>query len=204
MQNRNLYFVTDDQRPNFPIATAANYFQIIVLPNSLGALDWFDWNNSGCLVCESPNPSFAISMVRYLRRHWINLPTVLYSVTHGKPMPITGFPEFARVFGRVPSDGLLINELIHLARTDETGTPSPLELRQRFGKLGNQERKVLNLSLQGETSKEIAEQLNIRYQTVDKYRRNALQRMKAKNLVVLLRQWFRSIERDSQPDLKPT
>ena len=62
----------------------------------------------------------------------------------------------------------------------------------------------VSVSENWETSKEIAEQLNIRYQTVDKYRRNALPRMKAKNLVVLLRQWFRSIERDSQPDRKPT
>ena len=196
MQTKKLYFVTDYQEPEFPIVTAEQYFKVKILSRVTDDFSWFDWNSCGCLVCETQNHGFAVSMVNALRMRWINLPTVWLSRRNGGLMHRTCFGPFSRVFVGGTNGQLLIRELIDLAGTDEIGTPSPLELRKRFGRLGNQERRVLTLSLQGQTSKEIAAKLGIRYQTVDKYRRNALQRMKAKNLVVLLRRLFGSIYRD--------
>ena len=234
MERCNLYFVTDREFPEFPLRALSADFVVIRVARPTLDVNWFDWGRSGCLVCETANPDFAISTVEALRSSWINMPTILYAASAGEVQvassPVseggrggtlaerTGFSPpsqisdsssqwsklasrtcqfaFSRTFECGEDISAVRGEMQVALEHDKAGSPSPLEIRQRFGRLANQERRVLDMSLQGKSSKEIARILNIRYQTVDKYRRNALHRMKAKNLILLLRQLFASMYRN--------
>lgn len=148
---------------------------------------WFDWSRPSCFIFAFCDPNRSREFFNFLRDCWINAPTVLLCPDDFKPKDYCYFGFSAIVAEGNAEAGNVISQLIE---QDQTGNPSPFELRLRFGRLGRQERRVLMLSLQGLSSKEIAEEMDIRYQTVDKYRRNALTRMRAKNLVVLQRQLF--------------
>lgn len=361
MKIRNLYFVSENERTQFPLSAVADEFEVVRLRYPVEDPQWFDWERPACFICETSSVRFASAVLEQLRHAWISIPSVLYSTGSDSQIGRNSFAAVARVYYRdsgsnssahyfdsqdddfddfdsdlrdfdsdlrdidtyqpgsdsyepdsdfdlpdfdpaemreepnggpnsgssnlkaanrrvqqdlqpstshprrgkrlshqdpadpspfqsttghdhaeideaevdqaevdqtvqagnvggssflegTPHDeslrddpfltaGDLIAELLSLVEADMTGSPSPFELRKRLGRLSNQERVVLNLSLQGQTSREIAALLEIRSQTVDKYRRNALQRMRANNLVELLRQLYESLYRDWEPSL---
>ena len=201
MTPRNLYFATNCEHPEFPLSAAAKHFHPIGIPREPDDQSWFDWEKPGCLVCESQDSGYISRLLQQIRSSWISVPTVLFCPTELKDIPEIQTSGFSLVISAEFDADFIMQKLIETVDRDRLGDPSPLQLRRRFGKLANQERRVLKLSLNGQTSKEIASKLEIRYQTVDKYRRNALHRMQAKNLVVLLRQLYSAMNLDSQNQL---
>ena len=199
MKIRNLYFVTDTEHPLFPFSAAEKRYQLIAVPDDPENQNWFDWERSGCLVCESQSPEFISSVLEKIRAQWISVPTLLFCATDLKEILDVPTSKFTSVLSADFSADSIISKLDEIVDQDDIGDPSPLELRRRFARLANQERRVLKLSLKGQTSKEIAAKLAIRYQTVDKYKRNALHRMKAKNLIVLMRQLYSAMIWESRP-----
>ena len=193
MSSRILYFVTDCDFPRFPLTAISRQFRLVSIPPEFSNSDWFNWEASGCLVFECIEWSTAISLLEFIRSQWISLPSALFGsgVTHSTAETRTA--GFSAVFQETVEVSSLADELKLMMDIDHQGDPSPLEIRQRFGRLANQERKVLQLSLEGLTSKEIALQLGIRSQTVDKYKRNGLARMKTRNMTLLLRQLYQSM-----------
>lgn len=205
MISRFLYFVTDCDSPIFPLSAIARHFQVVSIPNSLDDMYWFNWEASGCLVFEFQYLESAIHLLDQIRSEWISIPAVFFdpnpdSLLSGYPSAGYRTATFTSVLTADSNIPELVVQLEGLINRDRVGHPSPLEIRQRFGSLANQERKVLQLSLDGLTSKEIARRIGIRSQTVDKYKRNALVRMKARNLMTLLRQLFQSLSQRFEGD----
>lgn len=193
MPARLLYFVTDCDSPQFPRAFLNDYYPLVLVQSDFASTDWINWDASGCMVIEMRDPFAAVALLERIRLQWISLPAIMQlPTTGGPPPPIQRF-GFSAVIrpGHHPLRLVLLIEA--LLKQDQAGRPSPWELRQRLGRLTGQERRVLEMSLRGDSSREIADRLNIRYQTVDKYRRNALVRMKAVNLVDLLHQLYLSL-----------
>ena len=198
MKNRILYFVSDGAKPEFPLSAAEKHFQVVAVPDDPENQNWFDWEKSGCLVCEPKSSNFISSVLQKIREQWISVPTVLFCATDLKAILDVQTSEFTAVLSADFDADSIFEKIGEVIKKDSQGDPSPLELRRRFAKLANQERRVLKLSLRGQTSKEIAEILDIRYQTVDKYKRNALHRMKARNIIVLMRELYRAMNWESR------
>lgn len=192
MQSHTVYYISDKKQQGFPIRRLGSGFQVIILKSeNLSELNWCRWESPGCLVCESSNNWFAREVLRSLRANWLNLPTLLFCVSRGTG---TEMSATVRDYSLVADDGLNLEEIRDqlrcLIEQDLAGDPSGFSFRQRFGSLRRQERKVLRLVLEGMDSRAIAQRLGIRYQTVDKYRRSALQKMQLPNVVVFLRFFY--------------
>lgn len=154
--------------------------------------NWFDWNETACILLEPSTAKVCQQAIAYLRSVWISAPLILIAPPEMFRDAILPHGVF-RLLPPTNDISSVVAQIEAAFKHDNLGEPSPAELRLRYGRLGNQERRVLNMSLTGMTSKEIGELIGIRYQTVDKYRRNALCRMKSKNVIVLLNQLFQTI-----------
>ena len=69
---------------------------------------------------------------------------------------------------------------------DVSGSNNPYKMRCRIGTLTAKERQVIYKSLQGKTTKNIAGELSVCHQTIDKHKKRALQKLKATSVVELM------------------
>jgi two-component system, LuxR family, response regulator FixJ len=136
-----------------------------------------------------------IELVRELSRRSISLPVVLISGHADVQMAVAAIKAGAEDFIEKPVDDAHLLAAINraLARMfDELSTEQSLsELRARLDRLTPRELEVMDLVVEGCTSQATAARLSISQRTVESYRVQIMEKMRAPSVAVLVRQAIR-------------
>jgi two-component system response regulator FixJ len=146
-------------------------------------------DETGCIVADVRMPGIdGIELVRELGRRGIALPVVLISGHADVPMAVAAIKAGAEDFIEKPVDDVQLLAAINrslartLARQQSLG-----DLQHQFERLTAREVEVMDLVVQGYTSQAIAARLDISPRTVESYRVQIMDKMKAPSVAVLVR-----------------
>jgi two-component system, LuxR family, response regulator FixJ len=150
----------------------------------------------GCIVADVRMPGMdGIELVRELARRRVGLQVVLMSGHADVPMAVAAIKAGAEEFIEKPIDDTQLVAAINrcLARNFEQRgqQQSATDLRAQFDRLTPREIEVFDLVAQGLTSPAIAERLKISTRTVESYRVQIMEKMRAESVAVLVRQAIR-------------
>jgi two-component system, LuxR family, response regulator FixJ len=144
---------------------------------------------TGCIVADVRMPGMdGIELVRELARRGNALPVVLISGHADVPMAVAAIKAGAEDFIEKPVDDVHLLAAINrsLARTFAR-QQSLGDLQRQLESLTAREVEVMELVVQGYTSQAIASRLNISVRTVESYRVQIMDKMKAPSVAVLVR-----------------
>jgi two-component system response regulator FixJ len=154
-----------------------------------GFLAALQGGETGCIVADVRMPGMdGIELVRELARRSNALPVVLISGHADVPMAVAAIKAGAEDFIEKPVDDVHLLAAINrsLARTFAR-QQSLGELQRQLESLTAREVEVMDLVVQGYTSQAIASRLNISARTVESYRVQIMDKMKAPSVAVLVR-----------------
>lgn len=159
-------------------------------------LQKLDPSRSGCVVADVRMPGIdGIGLTRELARRKITLPVILISGHADVPMAVAAIKAGAEDFIEKPIDDSHLVAAINrgLARAFEHRDMqrSCAELSSNFGRLTPREVEIFDLIVQGFTSPAVAAKLKLSPRTVDSYRAQVMEKMKAESVAVLVRQAIR-------------
>ncbi len=146
----------------------------------------------GCLVLDVRMPGMdGLQLQRRLKEDQIDIP-IIFVTGHGDvPMAVQAMQEGAFTFLEKPfrEQALLDNIRRALALDADTRKERARrsDAEERIAALTAREREVLNLVLEGMTSKAIAQQLGVSIKTVNQHRWKIMDKMQAENVADLAR-----------------
>jgi two-component system, LuxR family, response regulator FixJ len=146
-------------------------------------------SETGCIVADVRMPGVdGIELARELSRRGSPLPVVLISGHADVPMAVAAIKAGAEDFIEKPVDDVQLLAAINrsLARTFAR-QQSLGELQRQIESLTAREVEVMDLVVQGYTSQAIASRLSISVRTVESYRVQIMEKMKAPSVAVLVR-----------------
>lgn len=149
----------------------------------------------GCIVADVRMPGTdGIELVREIARRKLALPVVLISGHADVPMAVAAIKAGAEDFIEKPIDDAqlvaAINRCMPLAiakRDPSAGDP----IEARFARLTPRQIEIFDLVAEGFTSQAIAATLKISPRTVESYRAEVMEKMRAESVAVLVRQAIR-------------
>jgi two-component system, LuxR family, response regulator FixJ len=159
-------------------------------------LDTFDRARPGCLVADVRMPEMdGLELMHELSRRSIRLPVVLISGHADVPMAVAAIKAGAEDFIEKPlNDAQLIaaiNRCLAQAFQQLASRQSLEDLERGFRSLTPREAEVFDLVARGYTSQAIAMRLGISPRTVESYRVQIMEKMRAESVAVLVRQAIR-------------
>jgi two-component system response regulator FixJ len=185
-------FVIDDQQSvRHALAEMLGVFGFTVetFDSAISFLAAFDRPRPGCVVADVRMPGMdGIELVRELSKRGADIPVVLISGHADVPMAVAGIKAGAEDFIEKPVDDVQLLAAINrsLARTFAR-QQSLGELQRQLESLTGREVEVMDLVVQGYTSQAIASRLSISVRTVESYRVQIMDKMKAPSVAVLVR-----------------
>jgi len=150
----------------------------------------------GCIVTDVRMPGMdGIALLHELTRRGVNLPVVLISGHADVPMAVAGVKAGAEDFIEKPvNDAQLvaaINRGVARLLSDQAQQHSLGDLAERFASLTARQAEIFDLVVAGLTSQAIAGKLGISTRTVESYRTQVMDKMRAESVAVLVRQAIR-------------
>ena len=144
---------------------------------------------TGCVVADVRMPGMdGIELVRELARRGNALPVVLISGHADVPMAVAAIKAGAEDFIEKPVDDVHLLAAINRSLARSFARQQSLgELQRQLESLTAREVEVMDLVVQGYTSQAIASRLNISARTVESYRVQIMDKMKAPSVAVLVR-----------------
>jgi len=192
-------FVIDDQEAvRHALGEMLTVFGFSV--ETFGTADLFlkqlEPERTGCVVADVRMPGTdGIALTRELVRRGSTLPVILISGHADVPMAVAAIKAGAEDFIEKPVDDMQLVAAINrgLARAFERlDTQRSLEsLNSSFARLTAREVEIFDLVVQGFTSQAIAAKLELSPRTVESYRAQVMEKMKAESVAVLVRQAVR-------------
>jgi two-component system response regulator FixJ len=194
-----MVFVIDDQASvRHALAEMLDVFgyQVETYDSADAFLRTLDRARPGCVVADVRMPGTSgIELVEELARRDLALPIVLISGHADIPMAVAAIKTGAEDFIEKPVDDVQLVAAINrgLARAFERQVrqQSMHELKAQFERLTPREREVFDLVVQGCTSHAIASRLALSARTVESYRVQVMEKMRAESVAVLVRQAIR-------------
>jgi two-component system, LuxR family, response regulator FixJ len=197
--NTPTVFIIDDQASvRYALGEMLNVFGFAVetYESAEAFLSAFNRSRPGCVVADVRMPGMdGIELTRELARRKSPLPVVLISGHADVPMAVAGIKAGAEDFIEKPIDDAQLVAAINrgLARLFEqqnqeksTGT-----LAAQFARLTPRQVEIFDLIAEGYTSQAIAASLNLSARTVESYRAEVMEKMRAESISVLVRQAIR-------------
>jgi two-component system response regulator FixJ len=150
----------------------------------------------GCIVADVRMPGTdGIELVGEIERRKLGLPVVLISGHADVPMAVAAIKAGADDFIEKPVDDAqliaAINRCMVRALQQDAPAAASSDLSERFARLTQRQVEVFDLVAEGFTSQAIAARLNISPRTVESYRAEIMEKMRAESVAVLVRQAIR-------------
>lgn len=146
----------------------------------------------GCIILDIKMPGMdGQALQAELNRRGLRLPIIFLSGQGTIPVTVRTIKAGAVDFLTKPVDGAELLASVRQALKQGAGPPGQETNRQavspRLLALTAREREIMLLTIEGQTSKEIARQLSISYRTVESHRAHILRKTGASNLIELAR-----------------
>jgi two-component system, LuxR family, response regulator FixJ len=147
---------------------------------------------SGCVVTDVRMPEISgIDLLRKVRELDLRLPVIVMTGHGDVPLAVEAMKIGAADFLEKPFDDEVmlasVRTALGAAEKDAERAAERTELHDRVGTLSVREREVLDGLVAGQQNKTIAFNLGISPRTVEIYRANVMDKMKAKSLSELVR-----------------
>lgn len=155
-------------------------------------LDLYEVEIPGCLVLDIRMPGMSgLELQERLAHYNVQIP-IIFITGHGDvPMAVHAIQNGAVDFLEKPfSDQVLLDRVHDAIEHDAARRRSKAQasgLSDRLARLTPREREVVDLVMEGKSSKTIAEALTVSKKTVDLHRAHAMQKMGAANAAELVR-----------------
>ena len=161
-----------------------------------GFLKELDQRNVGCVVADVRMPGTdGLGLVRELARRNIVLPVILISGHADVPMAVAAIKSGAEDFIEKPVDDTQLVAAINRAlarRFEQQGSRKSQDaLNDKFARLTPRQVEIFDLVVEGFTSHAISAKLNISVRTVESYRAEIMEKMRAESVAALVRQAIR-------------
>jgi two-component system response regulator FixJ len=161
-----------------------------------GFLNELDRRHVGCVVADVRMPGTdGLALVRELARRRIMLPVILISGHADVPMAVAAIKSGAEDFIEKPVDDAHLVAAINRALTQRLGQQGSDRLQDalgdRFARLTPRQVEIFDLVVEGFTSHAISAELKISVRTVESYRAEVMEKMRAESVAALVRQAIR-------------
>ncbi len=155
-------------------------------------LDVLPTANLGCIVTDVRMPGMSgIDLLRRLKELGIGVPVIVMTGHGDIPLAVEAMKFGAVDFLEKPFDDEVLLQAIRAALRQQAGEAKRqaerAEIETRLGALSSRERNVLDGLVAGHANKQIAYDLGISPRTVEIYRANLMDKMKAGSLSDLVR-----------------
>jgi two-component system response regulator FixJ len=171
-------------------------YNVEAFETSEGLLQSLESRHAGCIVADVLMPGMnGIELVRELSSRDTAIPVVVISGHADIAMAVAAIKAGAEDFIEKPIDDRKLIAAINrgLARRFEVQQQQEAiqDLRARFDRLTPREVQVFDLVVTGQTSASISSVLKISPRTVESYRTQIMEKMRAPNIAVLVRNAIR-------------
>lgn len=187
--NRRIYLVDDDEavRDSLAMLLRADGHEVRAYSAAESFLDDWDGTMHGCLILDMKMPGMdGAALQEELLRRGNRMPIIFLSGYATIPMTVRTIRSGAVDFLIKPVDGAELLASVRKALNLSSDASQTIQT-QRLSMLTEREREVMRLSIEGRTSKEIAQLLSISYRTVESHRAHILRKTGASNLIELAR-----------------
>jgi len=155
-----------------------------------------DQRNVGCIVADVRMPGTdGIGLVIELARRNVAIPVILISGHADVPMAVAAIKSGAEDFIEKPVDDAQLVAAINRALTrrfeQQHSDKSQAALREKFARLTPRQVEIFDLVVEGFTSHAISAKLEISVRTVESYRAEVMEKMRAESVAALVRQAIR-------------
>jgi len=155
-----------------------------------------DQRNVGCIVADVRMPGTdGIGLVIELARRNVAIPVILISGHADVPMAVAAIKSGAEDFIEKPVDDAQLVAAINRALTrrfeQQHSDKSQAALREKFARLTPRQVEIFDLVVEGFTSHAISAKLEISVRTVESYRAEIMEKMRAESVAALVRQAIR-------------
>jgi two-component system response regulator FixJ len=157
-----------------------------------GFLHELDRRHVGCVVADVRMPGTdGLGLVRELARRRIMLPVILISGHADVPMAVAAIKSGAEDFIEKPVDDAQLVAAINRALTQRLEQQGSNRLQDalgdRFARLTPRQVEIFDLVVEGFTSHAISAELKISVRTVESYRAEVMEKMRAESVAALVR-----------------
>jgi two-component system response regulator FixJ len=161
-----------------------------------GFLHDLDRRYVGCVVADVRMPGTdGLSLVRELARRKIALPVILISGHADVPMAVAAIKSGAEDFIEKPVDDAqlvaAINRALAQQLEQQGSSKSQDALSEKFARLTPRQVEIFDFVVEGFTSITISAELKISVRTVESYRAEVMEKMRAESVAALVRQAIR-------------
>jgi two-component system, LuxR family, response regulator FixJ len=165
---------------------------VSTFPSAASFLDAYEPQAPGCLVLDVVMPEMTgLELQRELRRRGEGIPAIIMTGYGSIPSAVDALQHGAFDFLEKPLDDEVLLEQVRRALAfDERRRRERRELelvQQRLGRLSPRENEVLEMVIEGLSSKEIAKRLKLSFKTVEAHRLNLMKKMEAERVAELVR-----------------
>lgn len=150
--------------------------------------------HQGCLIMViKPSDTNGLRLLDELKASGNLLPVLVITESGDIEMAVEAMKRGASEFMTRPLDHQhLLAMVINYLNTSSAKTGSPVSTKRNL--LTKREQQVIDLILEGKFNKEIAEALNISNSTVEAHRARIMKKFQAKNVVQLIKKYYKITE----------
>ena len=189
-----VFVVDDDSSVRDSISTlldAAGH-EVVTFPHAEDFLDICTADTCGCIILDVNMPDMDGPAVQQeLTRRGVRLPIIFLSGQGTIPLTVRAIKSGAMDFLTKPVKGSLllarVNEALERCAILQNEAKASQSVATRLATLTQREREVMNLAVEGLTSKEVAQRLGISYRTVEIHRAHVMHKLGASNMLELAR-----------------
>jgi RNA polymerase sigma factor (sigma-70 family) len=192
--DRTVYIVDDDQATRKSLRWLVETLDVTVktFHCAVAFLDAFDDVNPGCLVLDVMMEGMnGLELLKELNRRRIEVPVIVLTGYADVPTAVEALKGGAIEFLEKPFDDEVLLEQIRKALKVDTVRRSERKQQEfvedHLARLTPRELEILNLVVDGLSSKEIAAKLNVSFKTVEAHRAKIMKKMEAESVAQLVR-----------------
>ncbi len=192
--SEKIYIVDDDEavRDSLCMLLKTDGHEVEAFANAEDFLNACEQGIRGCIILDFKMPGMdGQALQAELNRRGLRLPVIFLSGQGTIPVTVRLIKAGAVDFLTKPVDGaeLLasVREALKLDMAQQSHDANRQAVSPRLLALTAREREIMLLTIEGQTSKEIARQLSISYRTVESHRAHILRKTGASNLIELAR-----------------
>jgi RNA polymerase sigma factor (sigma-70 family) len=195
MQPDPTVFVVDDDpamRESLRWLIESVGLEVATFPSPQEFLHIYDAAKPGCLVLDMRMPGMSgLELQEELHERGANIPIIIITGYAEVPMAVRALKAGAVDFIEKPfSDQLLLDRIQHAIEVDRQARAAQArqaDIATRIGSLSPREREVMDLVVQGNANREIAETLGLSPKTVEVHRARVMEKMKVDSFAELIR-----------------
>lgn len=188
-----VYIIDDDEdvRRSMKFLLEGHHLTVQTFNSGSAFFDQFDQNVDGCAVIDIRMPGMSgMEVQQRLKEMHVTFPVIMLTAHADVPVAVEAIKQGAIDFVLKSASQheivSTIQEALRHSRTHHQEVCERNKIRNLMSTLSRRELEVVDLVIEGLTSREISERLDIKTKTVDAHRANLMRKMGATNVADLI------------------